>query len=236
MTDAGGQSRSPTSSEVLRLAINSILSETHTMLPGRVDEYDPALQSVTVTPVIQRLTLLQDGGDLAEDLPPIPNVPVVFPRTQKAFLTLPIAKGDLVMLLFAERSLDNWLASAKGEVTNPDEFRQHDLTDAVAYPGLYPYKLALKDISAQNLVIGFDEGGMQIHITPDGTMEVKVNGVSDEVAVLGKALEAWWNTTLKPNFDTHGHPTGVGPSGPPLVPFPVFPAAALSNILKLVSG
>lgn len=238
MSDAGGQSRSPTAAEVLRQALSYALSDVHTLLPGRIEEYTAAEGKVAVKPLIQRLSLTEDGEEILEELPIIPDVPVVFPRTQTAFLSLPIKKGDLCAIIFAERSLDNWLASPDGEDTDPDEFRQHDLTDAVCVPGLYPFSKAIVDIDEANLVVGFDEGGLQVHITPDGTMEVKVNGDADEVVALGNALQTFWDTVVTPWMVAHTHPTGVGPSGPPVQAgtFPAFDTAILSTILKVKSG
>jgi hypothetical protein len=236
MTDAGGQSRSPTAPEVLRQAIEGYyLSDLHTMLPGRVEEYDSSKQEASVKPLIQRLVLTEDGEQILEEIPIISNVPVAFPRVSSFFLSFPIKKGDLVMLHFAERSLDNWLGG-QGEDTDPDEFRMHDLTDAVAYSGLYPFNRAIKDVDEVNMVLGADEGGLQIHITPDGVMEIKVDGAADEAVALGNKLKTFWDSTVKPAYDSHIHPTGVGPSGPPAAPLPPFDSSIISTILLLKDG
>lgn len=57
-------------------------------------------------------------------------------------------------------------------------------------------------------------------ITATATL-LELNGAS-EAAVLGDAFKAY--------FDTHVHPTGVGPSGPPSVP---MPASTLSTKTKV---
>jgi len=215
--------------------VGYFLDDLHTMLPGRIEEYDAAQQRVSVKPLVKRLTLTENGEELLEELPIIPDVPLAFPRSMEFFMTFPIKKGDLVMLSFAERSLDNWLAS-DGEDISPDEFRMHDLTDAVAYPGLYPFKRAIKDISQVNMVMGKDQGGLQVHITPDGKMQIKVNDTADEAVALANKFKTFWNSVVKPAYDAHLHSTAMGPSGPPVPLLPGFDNAIISTVLTLKDG
>ena len=225
-------SRSPDDTELLNLAIESWLADVHTCMPGRVDSYDPETQSATVKPLIKRLIVHEDGSEALEELPPITDVPVVFLRSAGFFLSFPIQEGDLVTLHFAETSIDNYM-SGLGADTNPDEFRHHDLSDAIAVPGFYPFRRSINDISSVNLVIGKDDGGVQIHLTPDGTMEVKVEGESDEAVALGNAMKVFWDSVFKPIFDAHIHPSGMGPTGTTATPAPSFDTAIISKILKV---
>jgi hypothetical protein len=225
-------SRSPELEELLTLAITSFLEDVHTGLPGRIEEYFPATQKADIKPLIKRRIVHEDGTELLEELPVIPDVPIAFDRTGKFFITFPLAKGDLVRLHFLERSIDNYL-SGDGEDTDPDEFRMHDLSDAIAVPGLYPFKRSIKDINGVNLVMGNDEGGIQIHLTPDGTLELKLAGVADEAVALGNALQSFWNDVFLPIYNSHIHPTGVGPSGQPAVPGPMFDINIISKVLLL---
>ncbi len=231
MTDQA-VSRTPELEELLELAIKSFLGDLHTALPGRVEEYSPDAQKVDVKPLIKRRIVHEDGTELLEELPIIPDVPVLFPRSAGFFMSFPIVRGDLVMLHFVERSIDKYLET-EGEDTDPDEFRTHDLTDAVAVPGFYPFKLPIQDINTTNLVLGKDEGGIQIHFTPEGSLEVKLSGTSDDAVMLGNVFKMWWDASVKPWLDTHVHPTGTGPSGPPGSPSPAFDTSIISQILKL---
>jgi len=225
-------SRSPELEELLSIAITSFLGDLHTAMPGRVEEYYPETQKADIKPLIKRRIVHEDGSELLEELPVIPDVPIHFLRAAGFFMSFPIAKGDLVCLHFMERSIDNYL-SGEGADTDPDEFRMHDLSDAVAVPGFYPFKKSIKDINSANLVLGKDDGGIQIHLTPDGTMELKLTGDADEAVALGNALQLFWDSVFKPLYDAHVHPTGTGPSGPPAVPAPNFDAAIISKVFKL---
>lgn len=225
-------SRSPEEAELLTLAFNSLIADVHTCMPGRVVSYDAKTQKAVIKPTIKRLIVHEDGEELLEALPEIPDVPIFFGRGGGFFITFPLEPGDLVELRFSERSLDNYL-SGEGDDTDPDEFRMFDLSDAIATPGLYPFKRAIKDIHTANLVIGKDNGGIQIHLTPEGVMELKHSGESDEAVALGNALKAWWDTAIKPWLDTHIHPSGMGPTGAPAAPSPEFDPAIISKFLKL---
>jgi hypothetical protein len=164
-------SRSPELAELLRTAINYHLDDLHVMLPGSVQLYDPTSQTANIQPLIKRRVKCADGTELLETLPVLVKVPIVFPRgggTPGFFITFPIQPGDYVMLVFAERSLDVWLADPTADSTNPvdpGEFRKHDISDAVAIPGLYPFLSPLTDASPVNMAMG-KSGGPQIHVTP----------------------------------------------------------------------
>ncbi len=132
--------------EATRILISRILSSVHTSMPGVIEEFAIVndVPVATVRPSIQQVKTI-GGVSTYVDIPPIPNVPVVLPYAQSLGLcvTLPLAKGDEVMLHFAERSIDNWWES--GGVQPPVERRvprKHDYHDAICVPGaiskLYP--------------------------------------------------------------------------------------------------
>lgn len=106
----------------------------NTACPGVIDSFDAETQTATVLPAIQMRTNIDNEIDYV-DLPPILNVPVVFPFVETAgfALTLPIKQGDNCLLIFSQRGLDNWHQS--GGVQPPEEgvgTRHHDITDALA--------------------------------------------------------------------------------------------------------
>ena len=223
MTDEA-VSRSPEPEELLKRAVTYFLSDVHTSMPGRIQEYYPVEQKVDVKPLIKRRVVTEDGEEFLEELPIIPDVPVQFPRNAKFFMTLPLAQGDLVMLQFAERSLDNWLAGT-GEDTDPDEFRMHDLTDAVAVPGVYPFSQGIKDIDTKRMTLGHDNGGMQMHFAKD-KIEISEGGLSEKHAAIVEHLQSLYEE-LKAKLDAweaHTHPV---PNAIPLLPGPVLAGPTL---------
>lgn len=223
--------RTLTLDDLLQLHGNQLLDGVHTCMPGAIDTWDPVTQKADVKPLIKRRIQHEDGTELLEELPIIPGVPVQFPRSAEFFLSFPLHKGDFVMLHFAERSIDKWL-SGTGADTDPDDFRRHDLTDAIAVPGVAPFSRALKEVHTANMVMG-QEGGLQMHITPNGTMEIKVAGTAGSFVALGDVLQTWWTSTVKVWLDAHIHSTGVGPSGPPSAASPAFDADIISGVVGL---
>ena len=114
--------------ELLDAAIANAGENTHTAIPGVVVSVGGG--TVNVKPLLNRK--LRDGT--VEELPVIPNVPVWFPRGGGASITWPVAAGDGCLLVFSERSLDEWKGGG-GQVT-PDDPRKHGLSDAIAFVGL----------------------------------------------------------------------------------------------------
>jgi len=214
-------SRSPDLAELLRVAIRSQVSNVHVSLPGEVLVYDPAAQTADVQPLLRRPLVAADGTELeAESLPILHDVPVAFPRGGGGYLSLPLVAGDLVHLIFVERSMDQWRAG-EGEETTPVDYRTHHLADAVAYPALYPTPRALATAHAENIALGFDEGS-QVHIRPDGEVHLAENEAADYVALaelVKDEIDALRSTvdSLVTAYNAHIHVTtatvGLGPPG-----------------------
>jgi len=198
--------RTPTLSEVIRAAIDSRLRDVHVALPGRIESYDASEQKADVKPMVGELLPTRAGREIEESLPVIPNVPLVFPRGGGFYLTLPMRPGDFVLLVVNERSIDTWI-SGDGDEKSPDDFRTHNLSDAVALAGLYPLRAALDEVSVgDNLVIG-REGGSSIHLRPDDEIHLGGDDASDYVALaelvrteVQKAID--YTTAVKGVFNT----------------------------------
>jgi hypothetical protein len=148
------------------------------MLPARVLTYYPATQSADVQPVLLTTIL----GQPPALLPPVRGVPVIFQRTAKTYFVLPLAAGDMVTLFFSDSSLDIFLTGASAQNVDPLDTRAHNLTDAVAYPGLYPFGEAIAPaagVNATDLVMGriCAAGKAEVRIGPDGTITI-TNGAN----------------------------------------------------------
>lgn len=179
--------------QVIRQAIERGAASLRVMVPGRVTRWDPAKQQADVEPLLEETFRTRDG-EVSQPLPVIPNVPVIFPGAGGFRLTLPLTVGDVVALVFCDRSLDLWLE--QGGMVNPKDPRRHDLTDAVAIPGLHPWSAAWTNLDSGAMTIGKDAGPFQ--------------GVA-----LGAALRAELND-IRTKFAAHTHAgvtTGGGTSG-----------------------
>lgn len=116
--------------DIIRNANANALEDVHTCAPGRVVSVNGG--RVNVKPLLNRR--LRDGR--TEEMPVVPDVPVWFPSGGGASITWPISNGDGCLLIFAERSIDEWKGSFDEEA--PDDPRRHQLADAIALVGLKP--------------------------------------------------------------------------------------------------
>ena len=187
-------------------------SGMYTSMPGRVETYDASTLKASVKPLIQRTYADESGEFQSESLPVIDSVPVLFQGAGGMRITFPVAKGDIVLLMFANNSLDRWLAIG-GEVEPQDE-RRFALSDAVAIPGLSDFKNA-KSADASALVLE----GSDIRLgSPSATDPLVTKSVLD--AAFAK-------------YDLHVH-TQVTSLGVPTVPTG-FTVGALTGTTKVTA-
>ena len=160
---------SSTLEEAIQLAIwGEISGKLHTAIPAKVSKYDSSGPSVEVQPVVKRV--YYDGTELS--LPVIVSVPVIFPRTNRFHLSFPIEIEDMVLLIFSERSIAEFLQTNKE--STPQNTRKFSLTDAIAIPGLFGFKKGSKIISDKNIEIIFDN----MQIVSDGkSIEMKAETI-----------------------------------------------------------
>jgi len=193
-----------TLTELLRLAINRELTEFHVCLPGKIESYNPADGTATVKPTISR----RFRGDAnVIEYPVIPKVPIVQPRTAKARINFPIESGDLVLIVFSDRSLENWIQSAGDAPREAKDLRRHDLSDAFAILGGYPSLVPAPPKFP---------GALNIEIEP-GTKIALTNG-SVELLALFDTVLAQMDTILTniQALTVSGVLTGGGVSGVPV--------------------
>lgn len=114
---------------VLRQALAQQMQMLNVALPGQIIDYDAGAQNATVQPL---LDFRPNDGE-AERLPVLSDVPVIWPRSGGASMTFPVKPGDGCLLIFIDRSLDEW-KHAGGSVA-PEDTRAHAFSDAVALMG-----------------------------------------------------------------------------------------------------
>lgn len=174
-------------------------------MPGKIQSYDATNQKAVVIPQLHRK--LADGR--IERVPVLNDVPVIWPRSGGAFMTFPVSAGDGCLLVFCERSLDEWKANG-GEVV-PQDPRAHALSDAVAIMGFSPFNGPSNGGSDVLLQMGGSSvrlSGSKITLSAS---EVEING---NLAINGGSVE---HNGVNIG-DDHVHEdvsTGTSDSGPP---------------------
>jgi hypothetical protein len=211
-----------TRQEVLDRLRSAVMRDLRVAIPATVKRYDAATQKVDVAPQIADW-FPSEGGDVEQAFPPVvTNVPVLFPGAGGYRITFPIAVGDTVDLLVNDRSLDAWLAQGGRQV--PGDLRRHNLSDAVALPGLHDDKHAWTGASTTDMTLGKD-GGAQV-VVKSASIELAGNAEPVAKADSVKAeLERLW-TAL--SLHVHTSATAGNPTSTP-VTLPTTPATNLAG-------
>ena len=215
------ESREPQLAEVILAALDAWRADLHVSIPARVERYDETKLLCDVKPLVR--DPLPDGTTAS--VPVICNVPVAFQGGGGFRVTFPVKAGDTVLLVFGERSLDRWLNDG-GEV-DPVDPRRHDLSDAVAIPGLRPFAGTNAATSAHATDAVLErEGGGAIHITDAAAGSL-------EGAALGHTL-AGFLAQMKTWLDGLVLQTAMGPTGPGsasvLGPSPTVPTVESATV------
>lgn len=182
----------PTTSDLLTLAIKSSLAGVRVSIPAYVTSYDRSRACVTVQPVLR--DTYADGT--TERLPPLPNVPIRWPVGAGFSMTHPINVGDEVMVTMCDRSIRDWLT--EGSDVNRDltaqDPRRHTWGGAWCVPGVEPF--------AHVEAIAYDDrmfmGSEAISIQLTKTAKVRIGSLTvDLVDVTSRTLAAL-NTLVVP--------------------------------------
>lgn len=218
----------------LESALSSLQTRLWTALPGFVESFDPANNTVEVQPTIQGVITSSDGTTKAVDLPLLPDVPVYFPRGGGVTLTFPIKQGDECLVVFSSRCIDGWWQSGGSQLA--PEFRMHDLSDGFAFIGPMSQPNVIPNIAADVAQLRTDDGRAYLQLNPtnhdvdlvtpanvtakvDGNVSATVGGNVDAQisgTMTGKATA--WNITGPVNITgpltvSEGISAGAGGSG-----------------------
>ncbi len=191
------QSRTPELEELIRDAFDFMARDIHVALPAQVESFDEKKQTVSVQPLIKRRDFLDTKkAKQVTRLPVINGVPVIFPRAGGYVMTMPVKKGDTVLLVFSHRSLEVWQKNG-GEV-DPGDTRHHQVSDAVAIVGLHDDAHPIKDFKNDRLVLG-KEGGPTIEVA-EKEINLKAGGATVNVNAkeVNITAEAGGNVNIKP--------------------------------------
>lgn len=206
--------RSNNFEESVRAMVNGFLSEVWTALPGIVQSFDATKMTVVVQPTIQAYVRNSDGTQSWTQIKNFVDVPVVFPCAGGFALTLPIAAGDEVLVIFASRCIDQWWQS--GDSSIQAVLRMHDIGDGFAIPGPQSVPRVLSSVSTQNAQLRTRDGSCYIEITPSGVVNIVAPGgvnITGDVNITGSVVateEGTFNGGHTVSEHVHG---GVQPGG-----------------------
>jgi hypothetical protein len=123
-------------SEYLKSEFEISMGEMWFACPGVVSSISGDLSDlrVNVKPAINEL--YADGS--TEEHLDILSVPVIMPGSANTLISFPIVVGDTVLLVFSQRSMDNFKIG-NGQPTQPNDARKFQAEDAIAIPGLFTF-------------------------------------------------------------------------------------------------
>lgn len=188
----------PSQLEIEEASIRNTLADLHTCVPAEVVAVrsDAAHKRafVDVLPMLQRSVVDEDGEPLDESLPLLQMVPVGYGQGGGFFWSVPLQPGDVVLVVFAERSLDTWIQNAAPGARTPvvpGDLATHSLQGAIALPfGPRPRGALLEHVDPSDMVIGIASGTILARFRSDGSVTIAegvqyvalANLVGDELA------------------------------------------------------
>lgn len=164
-----------------KLFLEQFACDLKVAIPGIIQSFNPetctAVVLVGVTEKMNMWTTTQQPNGAASlscsqqetQVPLLPDVPVVLPRSNGFAITLPLQQGDECLLVFNDRMIDYFWQNGGGPGgTTPSSTnnnpRRHDYSDAVCYPA---------GISQQKVLAGYSTTSLQVR-SVDGTTVVDV--------------------------------------------------------------
>lgn len=208
--------------ESMRLAFDGLQSGIWTAIPCIVTKVNLTAMTIECQPAIQGTIEDETGQISTTNLPVLINVPICFPGAGGFILTLPIAVGDEVLVVFASRCIDSWWQL--GGVGVPIEARMHDLSDGFAILGPKSQPNVVGSISSTGAQLRNNAGTTYLEISADGKIklvspsEIDITGnlkVSGTIVAQGEITGGVAAIPLS----THTH-TSSSPGSPTSAPIP----------------
>lgn len=229
--------RTPSLVNVLEAFVGQALEDVFVALPGIVESYDSETQTASVKPALKRPYTNIDGTEGADDLAIINDVPVLHWRGGGIFMSFPIEKGDMVLLVFCDNEIDEYVVSGGTGPVEPVSLRSHDISDAVAIPGFFTQVKKLKESLANDGIFGREKGPQvrvkeeTVDVTSGGNESAEGGFVSmsekcdDLWATMDKLFRTDWIVPPSPD-------AGAALKAAYLAAFPTPPSSVASTNLK----
>lgn len=245
----------PSDIDVQDEQLRRVLSDLHTCMPAEVvavrsSDRDQR-QFVDALPLQQREVVDENGEPISEAYPVLQMVPVGYVQGGGFFMSVPLRIGDVVLLVFAERSLDSWIENAIPGAHSPvvpGDLSQHSLQGAIALPlGPAPRATLLTGVDATDMVIGTDDGTILARFTAGGDVifaegtqfvalanlvATELTRIQSDLAALKSATNAGFNAGGTPGTGFAGAPAMVSAFAGAAGAVPSSPASVAATKTK----
>ena len=160
--------------------VGGISNSINNCMIARIEKYDSSNMKADVVPLIK--------SEDSKDVSMLIEVPVSLIKAGGFIIRPPYKKGDIVVVVFADRDIDNVLLS--GKVSSPNSTRKHSLDDAIVVGSIIPFTQSLPSTHSNDLVIAKDDFTSKIVIRADGSIEIKSN---KSITLSGPTQSQTWN-------------------------------------------
>lgn len=193
--------------------VQEFIDGVHTAIPGTITVFDPAKCEAGVNLLGQYNK--PDGTKLP--YPAAAHVPVVFPQVsgQQITIAFPVKPGDGCLVVVAEQALEAWRASGESNLD-----LKHDLTNAIAIPGLFRTPNSTMQEAVSEDAIMLVNQGTKVKIK-SGEIDIetpKIEIQTEKIHITGEVVIDQELTVKKIPFTPHVHKEvskGADLSGPP---------------------
>jgi len=203
--------KTPTLSEVINLAIENNSYNLHTSIPAIVESFDYTKKTISAKIALKRK---YKSENQSKELPILTDIPILYPQTNKSIISFPLEKKDPVLLIFSERSIDAWKTT--GGITDPQDTRKHNISDAIAIPGVFPISGGIQ-IEEKNFLLKFNNA--LIKLTDNDKISIGNNTV-ELLQIISDLLQGLVDAKVN---------TQLGPQ-------PLINAATFANLKSLLGN
>ena len=199
--------------ETLTRAMRESALDINCVAVATVQAFNATNQTVTATLNYVRVVRDNQGNETLVKYQPLIQCPVMILQGGQGGMTMPIAKDDPCIILFADRDIDNWIqyGTLNGA---PNSMRLHDMNDAIAICGINPLSRSIASYLTDGVKIF--NGTSFITIRNKISLSVGGNKLVTALNNLCTALTSW--------IDTHGD--GPNPAT----------VTAINNVKTLIDG
>ncbi|NRS20582.1 hypothetical protein HP398_29625 [Brevibacillus sp. HB1.4B] len=170
--------------EFNNVLMDRIFNQLRVSVPGIIQEFDPVTQTATVQVALREHVRQENLEYQWVPIPLLLDVPVQFPRGGGYVLTFPVKQGDECLVVFSDMCIDAWFSN--GGVQNQIDKRRHDLSDAIAIPGLWSQPNKVEQYSTKHVELRNEKRTMFIRITDEE--EDAIDIVAPAIRINGKNI------------------------------------------------
>jgi hypothetical protein len=161
--------KEPGMTEALELLRKDIFINFNCHAIGTVQSFDKNSQTAKVTINYTRTYYEKNPNGILKpiyvDYPVLADCPVVIVGGGDGHLTFPISKGNQCLIIFNDRSLDDWFEN--GIKTNLSASRMHSISDGIIIVGLHSRKNPIQNYDEDRAVLRFGNAAIGVRKSND---------------------------------------------------------------------